>query len=59
MTENTQKGQRYWGVGEIGKGGEGNPLVERNNKKTWDSLGRKGSGEGIHGGKLYLMLLHF
>ena len=45
VKENTQKGQK-WEAGEIDKGGEGNPWVERN-EKTWDSSGRKGSAEGI------------
>ncbi len=33
MKENTQKGQRYWGAGEVDRGGEGNPGVEKRNKK--------------------------
>ncbi len=25
VKENAQKGQRYWGAGEVDRGGEGNP----------------------------------
>ena len=31
---NTQKEQRYWGAGEIDKGGEANPWAEERNKKS-------------------------
>ncbi len=34
MKENKQKGKRHWGAGEVDKGGERNPRVEKRNKKN-------------------------
>ena len=44
VKENTQKGQRYWGTGEVDRGGKGNPWVER-----MTEVKKKRAGEGNHG----------
>ena len=33
VKENKQKGKKHWGAGEVDKGGEGNPRVEKRNMK--------------------------
>ncbi len=48
MKENTQKGQRYWGAGEVDRGGGEDPCVEKRNKKNWPGSGRKRAREGNH-----------
>ncbi len=41
MKENVQKVQRYWGAEEV-DGGEGNPWVEKTNKKNRDGESKRG-----------------
>ncbi len=41
MKENTQKGQIYWGAGEVDRGGEGNPRVEERKKDKQGGLRKK------------------
>ncbi len=47
VKENTQKGQRYWGAGEINKEKSNLWVVERN-KKNWGGSGWQRIGEGNH-----------
>ena len=48
MKEHTQKGQRYWGAGEVDKAGKINLWVEKRNMKNWDGSGKKRAGERNH-----------
>ena len=50
MKENTQKGQRYWGAGEVDRGGEGINELKREIRKIGpERLRKKRAREGNHG----------
>ncbi len=46
MKENTQKGQRYWGAGEVDRGEEENIRVGKKEKRKQGLLGKKESRRG-------------